>query len=95
MKTKSIREILDLISLLCHFSPTPQAVCHALGIQWEASETVVCIHLNDAVYFKPPASNPLWRRQWKAFLTDHADAVARIHAVAAPGSLDGQPGSAS
>lgn len=91
-----MKKVVKRIELLCRNAATPHVVAARLRITIDyerSTKNFICINLEpDALgpdwYLLPAKADRKWRMKWRAFLTDHADAVSRILCEHEPESRD-------
>lgn len=89
-----MRKLFQQIDELCKHA-TMHGICTGLKLEWFGGPNAICIKLNGREHTLPGATDHRWRRQWKSFLTDHADEIATNLDAAAAAAPAVQSGSAS
>jgi len=74
-----LKKLFDQIDTLCARSASPLGIITALKISaaYMPDWDVIVVKVGGEVYNLPNTNNLRWRRVWRAFLTDHVDAIAR------------------
>jgi hypothetical protein len=79
-----MKKLFNTIDSLCRHATLP-GIWSTLRLPVYENKKCVLVFLRDEslknAYTLPTAADPLWRRKWKAFLTDHADEVAALVAA--------------